>query len=210
MSAALSLSLGALLCVLAGSVIAWPFRHCLPTRYWLMGVALDILLRLSLLYMMPPVLSSALTLLAFTFFSRLAWFDIRTGKLPDLMTLPLLIAGLLHAVYTGYPSGPDAVLGACIGYLMLYTLDGVWRALTHQHAIGGGDMKLLAALGAWTGIESLLLLILCACLMAIGVGQATGRHRQPSATLPFGPFLIIAALVQLLLRYHWAPLLPAF
>ncbi|WP_414502791.1 prepilin peptidase [Zymobacter sp. IVIA_5232.4 C2] len=186
-------------------VIAWPFRHRLKRSYVLIGLLLDAGLRYALLSLSHGSPTAWMTVLAFAAFSRLAWIDASTGRLPDALTLPLLAAGGLHAVLIGYPHWSNALLGACVGYLILFGIDRSWWALHKRHAIGGGDMKLLAALGAWSGIHTLLLLLSCACLMAASVGLATGRHHQRAATLPFGPFLVIAALLQQLLMRHWAP-----
>lgn len=186
-------------------LIAWPFRHQLTPSHVVIGIILDSSLRYTLLKVSHDTSFAWATLLAFTAFSRLAWIDAYTGRLPDAWTLPLLATGGVHAIVVGYPSWPNALLGASMGYLVLYIVDRSWLALHHRHAIGGGDMKLLAALGAWSGIHTLLLLLSCACLMAACVGLAIGRHHQRTATLPFGPFLVVAALLQQLLMRHWAP-----
>lgn len=186
-------------------LIAWPFRHQLRPHHVLIGIMLDTSLRCALLNLSQGAPFAWATLLAFSAFSRLGWIDACTGRLPDTWTLPLLATGGIHAVLVGYPHWSNALLGASVGYLMLFIVDRSWLALHSRHAIGGGDMKLLAALGAWSGIHTLLLLLSCACLMAACVGLATGRHHQRTATLPFGPFLVVAALLQQLLMRHWAP-----
>lgn len=207
MSQGTALLLDAALSVSIGLLIAWPFRHQVKLLHFLMGLMLDSILRFALLRMMTLSPTTCITLLGFAFFSRLAWIDVCTGRLPDILTLPLLVAGGLHTLICHYPDWQAALLGASMGYLILFAIDRSWLMFTGRHAIGGGDMKLLAALGAWSGIHTLLLLLSCACLMAASIGLALGRHHQRAATLPFGPFLVIAALLQQLLMRHWAPAL---
>ena len=187
-------------------LIAWPFIAHMKRHHVLIGLAIDSGLRCTLLSITLGQPSAWGVLLAFTVFSRLAWIDACTRRLPDILTLPMLAAGIAHAVWAGHPDIANATLGASIGFLILFGIDKSWRAVCGQHAIGGGDMKLLAALGAWSGIHTLLLLLSCACLMAACMGLLTTRHQRTlTATLPFGPFLVIAALLQQLLMRHWAP-----
>ena len=205
MSPETALLLDVVVSVVISLLIAWPFRRRLTPSHVIIGLSIDSALRFALLATTSCSPTAWATLLAFAVFSHLAWMDACTGRLPDKLTLPLVVAGGLHALLMGYPHWSNALLGACIGYLILFVIDKTWLALHGRHAIGGGDMKLLAALGAWSGIHTLLLLLSCACLMAASVGLATGRHHERTATLPFGPFLVVAALLQQLLMRHWAP-----
>lgn len=207
MSMETTLLLDTTLSISISLLVAWPFRHQVKTLHFLIGLTLDSALRFALLRTMTLSPAASFTLLSFAFFSRLAWIDVCTGRLPDALTLPLLVAGGVHTLACLYPDWQSALLGASIGYLILFIMDRSWQLLAGHHAIGGGDMKLLAALGAWSGIHTLMLLLACACLMAASTGLALGRHRQRGATLPFGPFLVIAALLQQLLMRHWAPTL---
>ena len=199
------LLLHALISISVSLLVAWPFIGHMKRHHVLIGLTVDSGLRCALLSITLGQPSAWGVLLAFTVFSHLAWIDACTKRLPDILTLPMLAVGIAHAVWAGHPDTANAVLGASVGFLILFGIDKSWRALYGQHAIGGGDMKLLAALGAWSGIHTLLLLLSCASLMAACMGLLTNRHRIPAATLPFGPFLVIAALLQQLLMRHWAP-----
>jgi leader peptidase (prepilin peptidase)/N-methyltransferase len=125
----------------------------------------------------------------------LGWTDLRSWLLPDLLTLPLIIAGLA-AAFVFYPDElTQRALGAALGYLSLAAVAAIYRALRGREGLGGGDAKLLAASGAWLGAAALPQVILFAALSALTIagllrlaGNRLGRH----SAMPFGPFLALA------------------
>lgn len=129
--------------------------------------------------------------------ARLSWIDIRCRLLPDNLTFPLLWAGLLCQVCVFPDRLASAVIGAVTGYLSLWALYWGYYLLRKHEGIGYGDMKLLAALGAWHGWHNLpgILLIAAGCgLVFAGIRRikqraAGGKFTTP---LPFGPCLAIA------------------
>lgn len=131
----------------------------------------------------------------------LAWIDFESTLLPDVLTQPLVWAGLLANLLGAFTSLQMAVLGAVAGYIFLWVIFHVFRLLTGREGMGHGDFKLLAALGAWFGIEALPTLLLSASLAGVVVGGAltlSGRASR-GQPLPFGPYLALAGLVMLLL-----------
>ncbi|MBE8158149.1 MAG: prepilin peptidase [Betaproteobacteria bacterium] len=100
--------------------------------------------------------------------------DMRKYFLLDVLTLPLLWLGLLINVDSRFALLPDAVLGAAGGYLGMRVLAAAGAAIFRQTAIGGGDLKLMAALGAWLGWQPLPLLLFFGCI--IGLGGALVLH----------------------------------
>ncbi|GAA0557678.1 prepilin peptidase [Halomonas salifodinae] len=136
----------------------------------------------------------------------LAAIDFRTQLLPDVITLPLLWAGLLYQLLFQPLMLSSAVIGAMAGYLSLWGFYWLFKLITGKEGMGYGDFKLLAALGAWLGWQFLpLLLILSAGIGAIiGILVQLALPRLRGAPLPFGPFLALAGWVTLLFG---APLL---
>ncbi|KVE39892.1 prepilin peptidase [Burkholderia sp. TSV86] len=125
--------------------------------------------------------------------------DMQTGFLPDSLTLPLLWAGLcvnLWGMFTGLRA---AVIGAIAGYLFLWCVLWLFKLLRGIEGIGYGDLKLLAALGAWLGWEALPQVVLIAAVAGATVGLvATWRGRMRfEEPLPFGPFLAIGGAATL-------------
>ncbi|WP_261536516.1 prepilin peptidase [Burkholderia multivorans] len=117
--------------------------------------------------------------------------DMRTGYLPDSMTLPLLWAGLALNLGGTFASLRSAVIGAMAGYLFLWSIYWLFKWLRGIEGIGFGDLKLLAALGAWLGWAALPQVVLFAAVTGALVGLvATWRGRMRfEEPIPFGPFL---------------------
>lgn len=140
-------------------------------------------------------LLAALVLTAFLI--ALAGIDLETHYLPDQLTLPLLWIGLaLSVVGDGepFPLGPrEAVLGAIVGYLSLWIVHHVFKRITGKDGMGYGDFKLLAALGAWLGLQALLPLIFFAALAGavIGLVLIWVFKRPREAPIAFGPYLAL-------------------
>jgi leader peptidase (prepilin peptidase) / N-methyltransferase len=133
--------------------------------------------------------------------------DIDHQLLPDNLTLPLLWAGLLAAVLIGptpgiaLPVAPrDAILGAVAGYLSLWSVFHLFRLITGKEGMGYGDFKLFAALGAWLGWQSLLLIILLSAATGavLGILMIALRGRDRAAPMPFGPYLAAAGWIAML------------
>jgi leader peptidase (prepilin peptidase)/N-methyltransferase len=130
----------------------------------------------------------------------LSAIDIETRLLPDVITLPLTWCGLLANAAHLYTTPVLAILGAASGYAVLWLLYHAFRLVTGREGLGYGDFKLLAALGAWFGLAQLPGLLLCASASGVVVGLAlivSGRARRGEAQ-PFGPFLALAGVVNLL------------
>ena len=130
----------------------------------------------------------------------LAVIDFRTQLLPDVLTLPLLWAGLLFQLVFQPFMLSHAVIGAMAGYLTLWSFYWLFKLITGKEGMGFGDFKLLAALGAWLGWSFLpLILILSAGLGAIvGLIAQCFLPRLRGRPMPFGPFLALAGWVALL------------
>jgi len=128
----------------------------------------------------------------------LSGIDFRTQLLPDNLTLPLLWLGLLLSLQPLFVDPVDAILGASIGYLSLWTVYWAFKLATGKEGMGHGDFKLLGALGAWMGPRSLLPIILLSSLVGAILGSIilATRGKDRSTPIPFGPFIAVAGWVQ--------------
>jgi len=132
----------------------------------------------------------------------LAYFDLRTFRLPDAITLTLILSGLLFNGISeeGLVSFQDSVIGAILGYTSLWLLNSLYRLTKKQDGIGMGDAKLLAALGAWLGWFALPGILLIASLTGLigGFIWLQWNKQNHRSAFPFGPFLAIAGIIELL------------
>ncbi|QDA36467.1 prepilin peptidase [Paracoccus liaowanqingii] len=123
--------------------------------------------------------------------------DVRHRRIPDMLSLPLIAAGLALAagqVWLGAPSQVlnDRVIGAAVGYLIFAAIGSAFFRLRGTEGLGLGDAKLLAAAGAWLGWQMLPALVLIAAVGGLAqVGVQALRSRNPDGTLAFGPWLAL-------------------
>lgn len=136
----------------------------------------------------------------------LALLDARALWLPDALTLPLMAAGLIAgpgvlALYPG-PAPIDRAAGALLGFAVLEALRRGWLRATGRDALGGGDPKLLGAIGAWLGWQALPGVVLASALGGLGwagIEAWRGRPAGGDTPVPLGTALALAALLALAL-----------
>lgn len=144
----------------------------------------------------------------------LAWaalIDIDSMILPDLLTFPLLLAGIANAAFEQKPGLLNAVVGATAGYFIFIGIGYVFSRILGRSALGKGDAKLLSSSGAWLGWEWLpyvTLIASCSALLvyagiALSLGQKLKRGR-----IAFGPYLALALVIAWLFINTEAPLIP--
>lgn len=129
----------------------------------------------------------------------LAFIDLDTTLLPDSLTLPLLWLGLLFNLGAHFASLPDAVIGAMVGYLVLWSVYWLFKLVTGKEGMGYGDFKLLAALGAWLGWQMLPVTLLLSSVVgaSIGVAMIVLVKHDRRVPIAFGPYLAGGGLVAL-------------
>jgi len=142
----------------------------------------------------------------------LAAIDLDTQLLPDDLTLLLLWAGLVFNLAATYAPLAGAVVGAVAGYLVLWAIYWAFKLATGKEGMGYGDFKLLGAIGAWLGWQSLPLTILLSSAVGATVGIAlivSGSHGRDKP-IPFGPYLAAAGVIALFwgnqITHRWLPL----
>ena len=125
----------------------------------------------------------------------LAWIDWDSLLLPDALTLPLIPAGLAATAWLDPDATTDHALAAALAYLAIQALAKAYRYLRNRDGIGAGDAKLLAAIGAWTGLEPLPWIIMAAAILGLLLAAtlaAKGRSIAKTTPLPFGTCLAAA------------------
>lgn len=129
--------------------------------------------------------------LFFLLLARLSLDDWREGMLYDRLVFPLAFLGMAMAFLEGAPTVVSACSGALLGGGLLFLV-----RLLSRGGLGGGDVKLAAALGVWTGLSGILPALFCAFLLGsvwsiVLLLRGYGRL----ARLPFGPCLAVGGIV---------------
>lgn len=130
----------------------------------------------------------------------MTFIDLDEMLLPDSLTLSLLWLGLIIAVFRPDLSTSDAIFGAVIGYMSLFSVYWGFKLLTGKEGMGYGDFKLLAALGAWCGWQQLPIIILLSSVVGAFVGLCLMaiKRQGGSYAIPFGPYLAAAGFLTVL------------
>ncbi len=137
----------------------------------------------------------------------LGLIDLEHQILPDRLTYPGIAMGLLLSPFVGWTRPLDSLAGAVLGAAIPAALIGAY-GLFGIEAMGWGDVKLLARVGAFLGWHGVLLTLLAGALLGTLLGGlylvVSGRGRR--TPLPFGTFLVAAAMASLFAGewvWHW-------
>jgi leader peptidase (prepilin peptidase)/N-methyltransferase len=137
----------------------------------------------------------------------LIWIDLEHFRLPDVLTLPLLLCGLAVTWYVSPDLLTDHALAATLGYLAFRAIALGYRLLRGREGLGQGDAKLLGAAGAWVGLQALPTVVLLAALLGLTMALAMrlrGARIDATTVLPLGPSLAIAFWLVQLYGVGWA------
>ena len=129
----------------------------------------------------------------------LTFIDFDTQLLPDDITLPLLWLGLIFNLNGGFTDLKSAVIGAILGYLILWSVYWAFKLVTGKEGMGYGDFKLLGAIGTWFGWQMLPAVILLSSVVGavIGIGLIVFKGKGGGTAIPFGPFLALGGIAAL-------------
>jgi leader peptidase (prepilin peptidase)/N-methyltransferase len=131
----------------------------------------------------------------------IAFIDLDHRIIPDFISLPGIVIGFLLALFGPSLTVKESLIGLLAGGGSLYLVALVYEALTKREGMGGGDVKLLAMIGAWLGWKAIVFTLFFASLSGTLIGGGVmlihkqGRHYA----IPFGPFLAFSALAYVFL-----------
>lgn len=171
-------------------------RHVIPWHYPAVE-ALTGLLSLSLFIRYGLSYQYFLFLLFIAALVTIAFIDLHHRIIPDVLSLPGILVGWATSFILGHVSWLDSLIGIIGGGGSLFLVAFVYVSLTGKEGMGGGDIKLLAMIGAWLGWRPLPLVVLISSLTGavIGVAFLLLAGKGLRAKIPFGPFLSLGALV---------------
>jgi leader peptidase (prepilin peptidase) / N-methyltransferase len=134
----------------------------------------------------------------------ICFIDLNHQIIPDIISIPGIIAGIIATIVLSIISDYqitwyESLIGAVAGGGILYLVAVGFEKFTGKEGMGGGDIKLLAMIGAWMGWKAIPLIILISSLTGSIIGAAVlllaGKGLR--ARIPFGPFLVLGTLVYL-------------
>jgi leader peptidase (prepilin peptidase)/N-methyltransferase len=125
--------------------------------------------------------------------------DLEHQLLPNVLTLPGIVAGFLFAL-AGPPGWRDSLIGIALGGGLLYAVAAGYYAVRKEEGLGMGDVKMLAMIGAFLGWQAVLLTVVLASFSGavIGVALIASQKGSMKYALPFGTFLALGAGVAML------------
>lgn len=146
---------------------------------------------LSMKYLFSFVFTATLIVITF--------IDLDLQIIPDVITLPGIPLFFLAAVFFMDVKVMEALLGLLIGGGCLFAIAFVYELITKREGMGGGDIKLLAMMGAFLGWKSLFFILFASSLLGAVVGISTmiAKGKDMKYAVPFGPFLSAAAVAHL-------------
>jgi len=139
----------------------------------------------------------------FVFFAALLviiFIDIHHQIIPDSISLPGILIGFGGSFFNGMVSWQQSALGILLGGGVLYAVAYAYYAVTKREGMGGGDIKLLAMIGAFLGWQSLLYVVFSSSLVGsvVGVAAMFKQRKGGQTRIPYGPFLALGAISYLL------------
>ncbi len=141
-------------------------------------------------------------LIYFSFFAALiviTVIDLYHQIIPDVMSLPGIGVGLLASLVLPQITFFNSLLGILLGGGSLFLVATIYQWLFKREGMGGGDVKLLAMIGAFLGWKAVILTILFSSLIGslAGIGIMLLKGKDSKYAIPFGPFLSLAAAISL-------------
>lgn len=128
----------------------------------------------------------------------IATIDAEHFWLPDRLTLPLGLVGILLAAVHPDLDLRSSLIGAAVGFGSLWLLAWAYRRIRGREGLGGGDPRLFGAIGAWVGWSGLPSVLVWASIAGFSVLAATALSGKPLSSnqrLPFGTFLAVGAWI---------------
>jgi leader peptidase (prepilin peptidase)/N-methyltransferase len=129
----------------------------------------------------------------------ISFIDLDHQIIPHILTLTgIPVFAILAVIFMGLAIS-EVFLGIMVGAGVLYFVAVYYEALTGREGMGGGDVNLLAMLGAFLGVKSIIFILLVSSLIGavVGIAFILFRGKNLKFAIPFGPFLCAAGLAYL-------------
>ena len=138
----------------------------------------------------------------------ITFIDLEHQIIPDVITLPGIVLGFILSFFIPQLGWFNSLIGIVGGGGSLLLIAWLYQAVAKKDGMGGGDVKLLAMMGAFLGWKAILFIVFVASLLGsvIGVTLMVIRKKDSTLAIPFGPFLASAAVLYIFYGrriIHW-------
>ena len=125
------------------------------------------------------------------------FIDLEHQIIPDVISLPGIVAGFIFSFFIPQIGWLNSLIGIVVGGGSLWLVASGYELLTKKEGMGGGDIKLLAMMGAFFGWKAIPFIIFVSSLVGsvIGVTVMLIRKKDAKLAIPFGPFLALGAVL---------------
>jgi leader peptidase (prepilin peptidase)/N-methyltransferase len=180
-------------------LLAGKCRHCknrISSRYPIVE-GITALMTVALFLRYGPTVQFLLLLFFSAALLVVTFIDLDHQIIPDAISIPGIACGIAASLLIPTISWLDSLLGILVGGGLLLLVAFGYKWVTGREGMGGGDIKLLAMMGAWLGWKAIPFILLASSLIGLVVGGGSGLllKRGLRAKIPFGPFLAIASLL---------------
>jgi len=175
-------------------------RYCgqsIPPQYPIVELATGLFyLALYLFYGLQPI--AIVYMLLCTLLIIISFIDLRERIIPDVLSVPFIIIGFAFSFFLRNINPLDSLLGILAGGGSLLLIAIVGSKLFKKEAMGGGDIKLAAMLGAFLGWQLTLLSLFLGFFLGSVIGvliMVTSKNKND--VIPFGPFIALGAMISM-------------
>ncbi len=168
-------------------------------RYWIIEL-LTAVLSTIVVYHFGFSLAAIAGVVLTWFLVVIAMIDYDTMFIPDQLSIPLIWIGLFISLWSVFIMPSVAIKGALLGYLLLWSIFHLFKIITGKEGMGYGDFKLLAAGGAWFGMQSVMVIVVMSSLAGAVLGSIymAINNNQQGKPIPFGPYLAVGIWLNML------------
>jgi len=161
-----------------------------------------------LLFLLYPVVEYLIYFALFCSLVVITFIDLKHQIIPDVISIPGIGAGFLASLVLPRITWVDSLLGIALGGGILYAVAMGYYLITKTEGMGGGDIKLLAMIGAFLGAQAVVVTIFVSAFVGsvVGVAMMAFRGKGRKYAIPYGPFLALGAVISL----FWAESLVAW
>jgi leader peptidase (prepilin peptidase)/N-methyltransferase len=143
----------------------------------------------SLTFLFLFIFCSALVVITF--------IDLEHRIIPDVISLPGIVVGFISSFFLNWLSWQNSLIGIIAGGGSLFLVAFIYQIITKKEGMGGGDIKLLAMMGAFLGWMAVPFIIFTSSLVGsvVGISLMLVQKKDSKLAIPFGPFLAFGAIL---------------